>query len=312
MDALETRFYLGRCEGRLITGVTTITCRGVGYVGHVYTEYADRGRGAQSALFPAMMADVRAPTGRPTERCVGRSGVGRAGSGRALYLSTGFGSTAYRIYERSGFASRCPNSGEMEWFASGEDAFLEEYFCPAPCHASVVLWDHWPLLNPLTARKGGGVVSYGLHNAFWHPVSSEYLFLTVKHGLECFPGWDARVLMSEAGSAVGLATLVPRWQGDGLRVLDVLLHPAFAVELPAFLAALPLDGGPLVAFAEQADGERVAALEDAGFHVALQAPARCPWTGEPPADRVVLRRGQVVGRWWGGEVAGGGAGQANR
>ncbi|MDH7569629.1 MAG: GNAT family N-acetyltransferase [Armatimonadota bacterium] len=272
MDALQTRFYLGRCGNEVITAVTTITCRGVGYVGHVFTEPAHRGRGASSHLFRAMVESERAQ------------------GARALYLTTDYGTTPYRIYQRCGFTSRYPNSGEMEWFATDEESFQEEYFRAGACSARPLRWEDWPLLNPLTARKDERVVSYGLHDGFFRPRHFEYDFLTLKQGLECFPGWEGRVLESEHGSVVGLATLIPRWDADDVRVLDVLVHPRFVGEMARFVASLPRGGRRTIAYAAETEAERIAALEGAGFRVVLRAPGRCHWTGAQPSARLLLQR----------------------
>lgn len=272
LDALETRFTLARIGGALVSAITTITAGGVGYVGHVYTEVAHRGRGICSFLFPAMMAAEQ-------ER-----------GARALYLTTGYATTPYRIYQRSGFAGRYPESGEMEWFAESENAFNAAYFAPGACRIEPVRWEHWPLLNPLTARKGEKVVSWGLNDGIFGPAHFEHWFLILKKRLDSCPGAAGRVLVSEHGSVVGLATLLPRWGADSPRVLDFLTHPAFAGQAPALIDSLPACDQPTLAYAADDDDERIALLESAGFHIVARAAARCPWTGDVPADRIMFQR----------------------
>ena len=104
MDLLETRFYLGRASDQVSTAITTITCRGIGFLGHVYTEVAHRGRG-ECFVFPTVMDDLR-----------------RRGA-RAIYLTTVYGTTPYRIYGATASSADTPKSGEMEWFAESEAAF---------------------------------------------------------------------------------------------------------------------------------------------------------------------------------------------
>src|SRR5947209_8971345 len=100
MDELDTRYYVGHREGRVITEVMIVGARGAGILGHVYTLPEERRKGAYQAVMAAQMADM-------------------PGRGyRVLSLGTGFDSAPYRIYQSFSFEGIGPGRGEMLWRSS--------------------------------------------------------------------------------------------------------------------------------------------------------------------------------------------------
>src|SRR5712692_491079 len=123
LDELETRYYIGHLEGRVITEVMIAGAHGAGILGHVYTLPEERRKGAYQAVMAAQMADMP------------RRGF------RALALGTGFDSPPYWIYHSFGFRGIAPGSGAMRWTAD-QDAEAE-LFRPGPVTARDARWDDW-------------------------------------------------------------------------------------------------------------------------------------------------------------------------
>ena len=97
LDALETRFYVGKLNGAVITNIMTVEYQGVGILGHVFTLPQQRRKGAAKGVMAYQMEDFR-------QR-----------SGSALYLGTGYNSHPYYIYQSFGFESVFPESGFMKY-----------------------------------------------------------------------------------------------------------------------------------------------------------------------------------------------------
>jgi len=93
LDGLETRYYIGHLEGRVITEVMIAGARGAGILGHVYTLPEERRKGAYQAVMAAQMADMP------------RQGF------QLLALGTGFNSPPYWIYHSYGFRGIAPGRG---------------------------------------------------------------------------------------------------------------------------------------------------------------------------------------------------------
>ena len=124
-EGVETRYYVLHRAGDLFANIMTVTLEGVGIFGHVWTRPEDRRKGACSALMPVQMEHFR------------------QNGGRALFLGTGFGSTAYRIYSENGFRSVEPGSGAMSYFTDSPDDFENWYFQNSPSVVEPLCW-RWP------------------------------------------------------------------------------------------------------------------------------------------------------------------------
>ena len=99
LDQLETRFYIGKLNGQIISNIMTTEFEGIGILGHVFTLPDQRRKGACKGIMTYQMQDFATR------------------SGRMLYLGTGYDSAPYWIYHHFGFRSVYPKSGFMKYSA---------------------------------------------------------------------------------------------------------------------------------------------------------------------------------------------------
>ena len=64
LDALETRFYVGKIEGNIITNIMTVEHDGIGILGHVFTLPDQRRKGACKGVMAYQMDEFRQRNGR--------------------------------------------------------------------------------------------------------------------------------------------------------------------------------------------------------------------------------------------------------
>jgi hypothetical protein len=251
LDDLETRFYVGKVDGRVITNIMTVEHLGVGILGHVYTTPPSRRLGACNAVMQRQMEEFR-------DR-----------GGRCLHLGTGFDSAPYHIYKRHGFGSIIPKSGVMRYMA--DDGVLDDYFAPRPATARAIRWDDWGPLTALTASHDCDwlrSVAWGMQG----PENFEGGFLGFRQSVED-GDIAARVLVTDDGDRVGVATLTTHPIWGGTRILDVLCHPNFWSCASALCADLGGDG-KVVAYADSASSEKLDALAGLAFQTEATLPGR--------------------------------------
>jgi len=229
LDELETRFYIGRVEGEIVTNVMTVEYNRTGILGHVYTKPEHRRKGACTGVLRTLIDDFR----------------GRGGG--VLLLGTGYGSPAYWIYHRFGFRSLEEGSGFMRY--TTEEDFEGRFFSPVPVRVVDVAWHDWPRLNLLASVPGREFVR-SIYFGLFGIKNLEGVFLQVKRDVEegrC----RAKLLESESGAVVGCATVVPdpRWEGS-VYLLDFFTHPEFLCELEGLLDSLELPDGKLQSYVE--------------------------------------------------------------
>src|SRR4051812_35265018 len=128
--------------GNVFASSLTAELRGVGLFGHVWTEPADRGKGASSSLQKLLLADFRSR------------------GGRALYLGTGFGSAPYRQYQKDGFKDHVAGKGTMRLVIGDEAAFDREQGAAAGDDVAVapIGWQHWPTSSVLFSADVPGLI----------------------------------------------------------------------------------------------------------------------------------------------------------
>ena len=256
LDDLETRYYVGHLQGRVITQVMIAGARGAGILGHVYTLPEERRKGAYQALMAAQMADMP---------CRGF---------QLLSLGTGFERPPYWIYHSFGFRGIAPGRGEMRWTA-GEDAEAE-VFGPGRVVARDARWDDWGFvawlgLLPVAAdeelprSRVMRLKSRGM-------MEGAYVRLLLTREQE--PGMTVRVLQSEHGATVAWAILAPdaHWFSD-VWTLDLHAHPSFAAGLPTLLGSLPWPEAPVASAVTAPAGPKAAALAAGGFTRIARLPA---------------------------------------
>ena len=246
LDALETRFYVGKLDGRVITNIMTVEHEGIGILGHVFTLPNQRRKGACKGVMGYQMEDFRQRTGR------------------ALYLGTGYNSPPYYIYHSFGFESVFPESGFMKYYVN-ED-FEARYFAPAPAQPKPVEWHDWPKVTALS-----GIVGWdALRSLAWDvygPTNMEGGFLGFKHTLETEDAYDdAKLLATSEGAIVGWATVSRdgRWK-PATAVLDLFFHPNFADAVPALLSAVAFPESKVQCYVDSGAEQKAEVLEAAGF-----------------------------------------------
>lgn len=250
-DGLGSRFYVARAGGRIVSSLVIHERWGIGLLAHVYTVPDWRGRGVASQTVGAACEDFDSR------------------GGRAIFLGTTYGSSAYRIYCRLGFECLQPESSRMVR-APGLD-WRAELFAPGEAEVEPLHWGHYPLLNALAATPGSGMRSRLLsetrasdpHGGF------ERAFLLLYPGVLHGPA-GASVLVCPGRCAAGWATLAPRY-GDGTEgwLFDIHVHSNFRDKADELARSLPLGEKkePIYAYATSELPERPAQLERMGFKV---------------------------------------------
>jgi GNAT superfamily N-acetyltransferase len=244
LDELETRFYVGKLRGTVVTNVMTAEYNRTGLFGHVYTQPEHRRKGAFKLLMAEQMKDFRT-----------RGGL--------LLLGTGHDSPAYWIYHSFGFRSLTEGSGLMR--TATEADFEAHYFAPGKTQVVEVRWRDWPRLNALFSIREGDFLR-SVERERYGASSFEGGFLHLKEALEKDATYQAKLLESEHGAVVGCATLTkdPRWHRD-VWLLDLFVHPDFTSSASALLDALDFPEGKIQCYADSRSSDKMRALEQAGF-----------------------------------------------
>ena len=272
LDALETRFYVGKLDGRVITNIMTVEYEGVGILGHVFTLPEQRRKGACKGVMAYQMEDFR-------QR-----------SGRALYLGTGYNSHPYHIYHSFGFESVFSESGFMKYHVDPD--FEEHYFAPAFAEPKSVEWHDWPKVTALSGIVGSDTLR-SLKWGVYGPTNMEGGFLSFKHDLETEDVYDdAKLLISSGGAIVGWATVNrdARWQ-PATAVLDLFFHPNFADAVPTLLSAVTFPDVKVQCYVDSGAEKKAAVLEDAGFTCEGRFKDQFAYGGQD-YDVLVFARGQ--------------------
>ena len=246
LDALETRFYVGKLDGRVITNIMTVEHEGIGILGHVFTLPEQRRKGACKGVMAYQMEDFR-------QR-----------AGRALYLGTGYNSHPYYIYHSFGFESVFPESGFMKYPVNSD--FEERYFAPTSAAPKAIEWHDWPKVTALSGIVGWDTLR-SLKWDVYGPTNMEGGFLSFKHDLETEDAYnDAKLLISSGGAIVGWATVSrdTRWQPT-TGVLDLFFHPNFADAVPTLLSAVAFPETKVQCYVDSGAEKKAEVLETAGF-----------------------------------------------
>jgi len=251
-------FFLGRVEGKVAGSCWYATPRDtcdVATFGRVITAEGQRRQGISRALCQAALADFAIL------------------EGVCLHLATGLSYHARRLYEELGFehVNFIPEQGTiMRLVLRGESAnFVQEYL--APDHATRIRPLHWGdlaraevLLNlPLSFVKDTTTGVYA-------NTPYEGQFLDMMTACEAL-GQSAAALVTDQERLVGLAYCAPTGAGaevqEHVRVLEFIVHPAYAAQAPELIgaAASGQEVGLLMATSCARDELRSAALQAAGF-----------------------------------------------
>lgn len=258
---LETRFYIGQLGGQIIANVMTVEYNRTGILGHVFTRPEQRRKRACTLIMDQQMEDFK-----------------RRGGG-LLLLGTGYDSAAYWIYHAHGFRSVLEGSGFMRF--STESDFEVRHFAPGDVKVVDVEWKHWPLMNVLTSVRGVSVLRSIAFNIYGI-ASFEGGFLNFIKSLEVDRSRKAKLLESSSGAVVGCITLGrdSRWTSNTY-LLDIFLHPNFLSDYEALLNSLELPVGKIQCYVDASSpGEKIAALQQAGFKREAVLKDQFVWNGE--------------------------------
>ena len=271
LDALETRFYVGKVDGSIITNIMTVEHQGIGILGHVFTMPDQRRKGACKGVMAYQMEDFR-------QR-----------KGRALYLGTGYDSHPYYIYHGFGFESVFPKSGFMNYYVDAD--FEERYFAPAPTQTKPVEWHDWPKVTALSGIVNGEALRSLIWNVYG-PTNMEGGFLSFKHDLETENVYeDAKLLITSDGAIVGWATVSrdTRWR-PASAVLDLFFHPNFVDEVPTLLSSVAFPDAKVQCYVDSGAEKKAKVLETAGFTCEGQLKNQFAYSGQD-YDVLVFARG---------------------
>lgn len=258
---LETRFYIGQLDGKIITNIMTVEYNRAGIFGHVFTRPGHRRKRACTLLMKEQMEHFK-----------------QRGGG-LLLLGTGYNSPAYWIYHSYGFRSLSEGSGFMRFSTEGD--FEASHFAPGEVKVVDVEWKHWPLMNVLTSVPGIAILRSVAFNLYGI-ASFEGGFLSFIKRLEEDQQRNAKLLESASGAVVGCATLERdrRWI-DKTYLVDIFLHPNFISRYEVLLNALELPEGKTQCYVDaRSPGEKIAALQQAGFKREALLKKQFMWGGE--------------------------------
>lgn len=269
LDSLALSDFVGVLDdGTLVGNITTVEHRGIALLQHVFTPPEQRRKGIASALMQGLCDDFRAR------------------GGRAMYLSTGYDTPPYHIYEGFGFVGR-GDSGKMTWVL--EEGFAQKHFAAGPATIRETRWDDWPLLEALYAVTGQWQLKSFVFQQFGH-AAYEGEYLQMRRRMEEGSILDVKVMEGQSGAVVGHAMLAvqPLWKGRAL-VLDCMVHQAYWAQTASLLQAVSLPHGARVqAFCDGGAGAKIAALQSVGFAQEGRFPAQIEDENHQPTDVVIL------------------------
>ncbi|MBN1809385.1 MAG: GNAT family N-acetyltransferase [Planctomycetes bacterium] len=246
---LETRHFVLTSDPETVyANVCTWTSGSVANLGHVYTAPEHRRKGAANILMKAAV-----------ERFV-------EGGGEAMYLETGYDTPPFHIYETWGFRGVFAGTGFMEYYSAGREEFLGRHFAAQGSRVTGLDWYHWPLTIALMGQEEGGVIRLPGEAANGR-TNYESRFVQLQHSKEP-TGKRAYVLEgASTGCAGGIAITGPdRRLCEGVKMLDIFVHPNFARALPELAARATEDvGEKIVAYVDSAGKARLEGLGAAGF-----------------------------------------------
>jgi len=243
LDQLETRFYIGKLDGKIVSNIMTTEAGGVGILGHVFTLPSQRRKGACKAIMAHQMEDF----------------LHR--KGRLLYLGTGYDSAPYWIYHHFGFRSIYPESGFMKYNVHPD--YEKQHFLLSKTSVKKVEWHDWSNLTALTGIVEGVHLRSTIYD-IKGPTNFEGGFLRFKKKLETEPNrYKTLLLQSENGAVVAFANLKTRENKHGR--LDLFAHPNFWQQTPLLIAEMDLPSGAVLCHTGGKDQERINILEKTGF-----------------------------------------------
>lgn len=259
---IESYFYVLHRNGAPLANIMTAEYQGIGHFGHVFTLPADRQQGASSQLMGLQMADFR-----------------RRG-GRALYLGTGYGSVAYKMYASFGFTSIEPESGYMAYYGENAAALLAALFPPATPAALTVAplsWPDWMMSAPLFFSDFKGSIRCAPRGLVGrHSPEGPLLDALLDEEKRVARGAGPQTVVLRhptTAAVVGLAA----WNWDSLWpdtcLVDVYCHPDYWGYGAQLLGALALPAADrVITYVDASDRAKVDLLMESNFHPVATLP----------------------------------------
>jgi len=236
---LETRFYIAKSEGKIISTIMDTIYSGVGIVSHVYTRPEYRRRGICTKLMQYMMDDFR-----------NRGGY-------MLVLDTTFEGTAFWIYIKYGFKPLHYGSEYMTYY--NDIADIERHFSYSPVRIIRPEWKHWPLhavLLSVQEIEDIRSIAYDMYS-----VSNFESYLCFK------PLWNdndkqLRFLESESGAIVGCLYITQKLD---YHILDIFVHPNFVSYYSILFESIGIPDKTICYVDSKSPNEKHSILMDYGF-----------------------------------------------
>jgi len=244
--SLDSRFYIGSLNKRIISNISIWKHKGAGIVSHVFTSEDHRRKGACKGIFKLLMDNFISQ------------------GGKFLTLGTGYDTPVYRIYSSFGFrmAKSSNRDGEVVMQCNLDPDFERDFFSNRPVRCRDLEWKDWPALNVLFAFEEGEYIRSIHHSAFGSANYEPYFLHDLKARSE---GHQAKVLESDEESVVGYVTLKPdrRWAGN-VWLLDFYVHPDFSSKARLLLESLEWPKEKVSCYVEEAS-EKIDLLQSFGF-----------------------------------------------
>lgn len=222
--------------------------------GRVVTAIPHRRKGISAALCALTVADFRAQGGWAMHL-----GTGRTNPARYIYEHLGF--RHYNFIEAAGTIMRLVLRGEY-------DEFESEYFQPGqPVRVRSLHWGDLARAELLYNLPHWFLKDYS--QGVYANTPYEGQFFAQMNGVD--RGETGLALETNERRLVGMAyttaTNAQAGAQDHVRVLEFLVHPAYADNAPQLIAAAAVDcpAEKLLAYASALDVSRCEALEEAGF-----------------------------------------------
>ena len=237
LDKLDTRYYLGFLNCKLISNVSTWEYGPLGIIGHLFTAENHRNKGACTTLMKTVVSDF----------------LNRGGK----TLIGGFKPASHALVEKLGFQSIMNHSEVMR-----HDSMLnfeERYFQTGKTFCRDSMWKDWPGISFLFTVKLG----WNLRSAK-HKILGPYDY--EDHFLEDM--WQrtrdscaSKVLTTEKEHILGYATLTftHRSKSD-VWLLDFFVHPVATSHVDTLLSAFDWPRGKIECYVEADCAEKRRAL----------------------------------------------------
>ena len=251
-------FFVGLLDGEIVGTCwygRPVDTLDLATFGRVVTAALQRRKGISAALCAAAVEDFRALGGWAMHL-----GTGRQNPARFIYERLGF--RHYNFEENAGTVMRLVLHGEY-------DRLEEDYYEPGQPVAVQPL--HWGDLAraELLMNLPHWFVKDHTFGVYANTPYEGQFFEVMEHVADC--GETGLALRTSDDRLAGMAYTAPTRAGAGvqnhLRVLEFVVHPAYADNAPQLIAAAAIDSpaGKLLAYSSALDEARSAALEEAGF-----------------------------------------------